>query len=95
MSYLRPAPDPRSHESPALTRGRALGALIREVAESKDISLDALASGAGISASTVGQIMSGSIVCPPRGRLTGIARRLGIPESRLLAAAERDGCEYE
>jgi signal peptide peptidase SppA len=53
-----------------------------------------MASEAGISESTVGQILRGEIACPPLRRLAGFARALNVPVSRLRRAAESDGCEY-
>ncbi len=76
-------------------RGNALGSRIMDTAEDKEIELADLASAVGISLSTMRQILAGTINCPPRRRLTAIARRLGISESSLVTAAERDGCEYE
>ena len=54
-----------------------------------------MANAAGISESTVGQILNGSINCPPRNRLEGFARVLGVSVSSLISAAERDGCNYD
>lgn len=49
---------------------------------------------AGIEPGTVNQILDGSIDCPPRNRLNGFARALGLALSRLIDAAEEDGCDY-
>lgn len=49
---------------------------------------------AGIEPGTVNQILDGSINCPPRNRLNGFARVLGLALSRLIDAAEEDGCDY-
>lgn len=54
-----------------------------------------MAEAAGISASTVQQILDGEINCPPLDRLEGFARVLDSSLERLRSAAERDGCEYE
>jgi len=53
-----------------------------------------MARAAGISASTVGQILGEDVNCPPLNRLEGFAEVLGISMSRLRSAAESDGCEY-
>lgn len=53
-----------------------------------------MADAAGISPSTVNQILTGAIICPPLDRLAGFARALNVPLSRLRSAAESDGCEY-
>jgi HK97 family phage prohead protease len=84
------------------TRGASLGALLSQLIDSKAESgnmtveevEEAAGSAAGISGSTVGQIKSGSIVCPPIRRLEALAKYLGVSVGRLTAAAERDGCDY-
>jgi transcriptional regulator with XRE-family HTH domain len=53
-----------------------------------------IARAAGISSSTVGQILRADINCPPLRRLEGFAEVLNVSMSRLRAAAESDGCEY-
>ncbi len=65
--------------------GKALGDLIRRIMEEKEIPISRLATAAGISASTVGQIIRGEINIPPPNRIEGIARALGVPASRLQA----------
>lgn len=54
-----------------------------------------MARSAGVSSSTVGQILSGDINCPPISRLEGFAEVLGVSLSRLTGAAASDGCEYD
>ena len=54
-----------------------------------------ISSAASISESTVGQILSGTIQCPPTDRLRGFARVLGISLDSIFTAGNRDGCEYE
>jgi hypothetical protein len=54
----------------------------------------AMASAAGISESTVNQILNGGIDCPPRERLSGFAEALSVSLSSLISAAESDGCTY-
>lgn len=54
-----------------------------------------MGSAGGISESTVEQILSESINCPPLRRLRGFARALGISAERIISAAESDGCEYD
>lgn len=78
----------------AYLRGESLGNLIAELAEAAGRTHADLADAAGISESTVGQIVGGSISCPPRGRLEAFARLLDVPVSRLISAAESDGCDY-
>ena len=81
-------------------RGQALAArLERAISASaqdgdRDAVLSAMATAGAISVSTVGQILTGSILCPPLRRLRGFARTLGVPVGELIAAAERDGCKY-
>lgn len=50
---------------------------------------------AGISESTVRQILAGDINCPPLQRLRGFASALQVSLDSLVSAAERDGCEYD
>lgn len=83
-------------------RGEQIGNMLNGVIDDKvsdDMSkgdiIDDVASSAGISASTLGQILNGSIECPPIERLQGIADALGIPISRVVTAAESDGCSYD
>lgn len=56
--------------------------------------IDDMASAAGISESTVGQILSGDVNCPPIDRLEGFASVLNVSMKSLEDAAGRDGCEY-
>ena len=82
-------------------RGKALGSHLNkvidaQVTESKtrtDI-IEAMAAAAGISTSTVNQILSGSINCPPLNRLRGFASALGVSLKSLTDAAKGDGCNY-
>lgn len=53
-----------------------------------------IASASGVGASTIGQILNGSINCPPLRRLRGFVRVLGMSMNSLVSAAERDGCDY-
>lgn len=86
---------------PDKTKGVGLGNLMSDlidglVTDDKgrgDI-MEEIGDAAGISGSTVGQIVSGDIVCPPLDRLEGLARGLGVSMARLVSAAEGDGCEY-
>ena len=78
------------------TKGQALGDLLRELRDERELSNDDLADAAGISVSTIGQILGGTSGCPPVSRLQGLARRLNVNLSRLITAAEADGCDrYE
>jgi ATP-dependent Clp endopeptidase proteolytic subunit ClpP len=56
--------------------------------------IDSMASAAGISSSTVGQILNGSINCPPLDRLEGFAEVLDVSLNQIITAAEGDSCEY-
>ena len=56
--------------------------------------IERLGRSAGISASTVNQILSASIDCPPQSRLAGFARVLPVSLTALINAAEADGCDY-
>ena len=77
-------------------KGQALGDLLRELRDERELSNDDLADAAGISVSTIGQILGGTSDCPPVSRLQGPARRLNVNLSRLITAAEADGCDrYE
>ncbi|MFQ5775853.1 MAG: helix-turn-helix domain-containing protein [Kiloniellaceae bacterium] len=78
-----------------LVKGRRLGALLRRLRDEQELSNEDLARAAGIDVSTMGAILGGDINCPPLRRLRGLARRLDVPVSRLRAAAEADGCDYE
>ena len=62
----------------------ALGDFLKKKANDMDISNEALGNAAGISAGTVGQIMSGNIKRPPNRRLAGFARVLKVSVEMLL-----------
>lgn len=75
-----------------------LNNLIDDLAEDDDERaeiIERMAEAAGISVSTVNQILRGSINCPPLERLRGFARVLDTSVDDLVAAAEGDGCSYE
>ncbi len=77
--------------------GRVLNDLIDERVtdnRSREDIIEEMAEAAGISPSTVRQILSGDINCPPIDRLEGFARVLRVPVKRLTDAAEEDGCDY-
>lgn len=83
-------------------RGESLAAALNDAIDAKatddkprsDV-IDEMASAAGISASTVGNIISGTnINCPPLDRLEGFASSLDVSTQSLITAAERDGCDY-
>ena len=61
-----------------------LGDFLKSEAEKKGLSPEQLGRRAGISASTVTQIMRGEIKRPPDRRLRGFARALGVSFERLL-----------
>lgn len=81
--------------------GSSLAALLNRTIDSKatenksrtDI-IEEIGRAAGISASTVGQILRGEINCPPIRRLEGFSRALDISMGRIRSAAESDGCEF-
>ena len=56
--------------------------------------IESVASAGGIEPGTVNQILRGDIDCPPLDRLEGFAEALGVSMSRIISAAESDGCEY-
>jgi len=79
--------------------GRQLANLLDEAIESlateqnpRGDVIAAMASAAGISESTVGQILDASIECPPLERLQGFAEVLDLSLDRILEAFEGDGC---
>ena len=53
-----------------------------------------MATAAGISESTVENILSGNIDCPPRERLEGFAEVLSASVDDMIREAEGDGCDY-
>ena len=82
--------------------GVQLGNLIVTELESRDLTeeerldlVDRLANEAGISESTMGQIIRGEIECPPFERLQGISEVLSISLESLVSAGEGDGCNYD
>ena len=75
-------------------KGATLGNLLRELRDERELSNEDLANAAGVSTSTMGQILAGSIDCPPIERLEGLADRLNVSRQRLVTAAESDGCDY-
>ena len=77
-----------------MTLADTLNAAIGDDDDRSDI-IESLANEADIEASTVNQILSGEIDCPPMERLEGFARALDISLETLTDAAMEDGCEYE
>lgn len=79
-------------------RGQALAARLERAISAqdgdRDAVLSAMGTAAGIAPATVSQILRADIDCPPLARLRGFARALGVPVGELVAAAERDGCQY-
>lgn len=74
----------------------ALNSKLSQDEETRSSQIKKMASAAGISESTVGQILNGSINCPPKKRLIGFAKALNVSASSLVSAAKRDGCtRYE
>jgi len=77
-------------------KGEGLGDLLRQLRDEKELSNDDLATAAGLSVSSIGGILAGTTNCPKIGQLQALARRLEVNLSRLVAAAEADGCDqYE
>ena len=74
---------------------RVLESALPDEGDDRDRALDRLASAAGISRSTVSQILRAEIDHPPPERLRGFASALGIPYSRLVDAVVRDGADRE
>lgn len=77
-------------------KGEGLGDLLRQLRDEKELSNDDLATAAGLSVSSIGGILAGTTQCPKIGQLQALARLLKVNLSRLVAAAEADGCDqYE
>ena len=74
-------------------KGEALGDLIRELRNERELSNEELADAAGVSVAMIGQMIAGTVDCPPAARLQRLARRLNVNLSRLVTAAESDGCD--
>ena len=88
-----PADNPDASSEP-VTKGQGLGDLLRQLRDEKELTNEDLAAAAGIAVSTVGGILAGTTNCPKVGQLQGMARALGVNLSRLVVAAEEDGCEH-
>lgn len=73
-------------------KGDTLGALIRTLRDEKELTNDDLAEAAGLSVDYIGQILGGTVVCPKASRLESLAEKLGVNLSKLVEAAETDGC---
>ncbi|MEE8263262.1 MAG: hypothetical protein V3R83_12440 [Gammaproteobacteria bacterium] len=76
------------------TLDAAIDRLVDDNTSRTDI-MGRMATAAGISESTVGQILGGDIFCPPLRRLRGFARVLPITMETIQGPAEADGCEYD
>ena len=72
-----------------------LNSIINGMSEQRGTVIGRMAAAAGISVSTVNQILNGSINCPPIRRLNGFARVLKVSSKSLQTSAERDGCNYD
>jgi hypothetical protein len=96
-----------SHEAAAtatptlVAHGESLAAALNRLIDgrvteqrSRAAIIQAMASEADIQPSTVTQILSASITCPPLARLEGFARALDVSVAQLRRAAASDGCEY-
>ena len=90
------APQDKQDQDGEQLKGQALGDLIRSARDEKELSNEDLATAAGLSVAGIGGILAGTTGCPKVAQLQGLARRLGVNLSRLMAAAEEDGCDqYE
>lgn len=82
-----------------MQKGEALGSFLSNAIDNmrgeRSEIVERIANAAGISESTVGQILNGSIICPPINRLRAFATILRISMDSILTAGNRDGCEYE
>ncbi len=70
---------------------RKINSMMTDDKSRSDIISD-IAGSAGISDSTVGQILRGDITCPPTDRLEGFSSALNISMSSINTAATADGC---
>lgn len=85
------------------TRGKALGATLREAIKDKMAKSDmsradvvkGMAEAAKIDVTTVRDIIRGHIQCPPIHRLSAFASYLGVSTDSLVGAAESDSCTYD
>ena len=79
--------------------GARLARVLREAIGDDRERHNRAAAAAGIDPSTLDQIVQQSaefrIDCPPARRLDGFASALGLSATRLRAAAEADGCNYD
>ena len=73
-------------------KGDNLGGLLRTLRDEKELSNEDLAEAAGLSVETLGQMIGGTLKCPKASRLEALAEKLGVNLSRLVQAAELDGC---
>ena len=74
--------------------GVRLGSLLEQLRDEQELTTADLAEAAGVDEDTMQQILDGEINCPPRERLEGLASLLDVTVSRLIDAAEEDGCDY-
>lgn len=74
--------------------GERLGNLLTQLRDDQELTTADLAEAVGVDEDTMQQILDGEINCPPRGQLDGLADLLDVPVSRLIGAAEEDGCDY-
>ena len=86
-------PYPQYIGSTVEARGEALAAVMGDAIGDEDPAriVEDMALSAGVSTSTVRQILAGEISLPPRSRLVEFAEVLGIPARRLFDAAIEDG----
>ena len=77
-------------------RGRFLAEAIEQAIGQSDRAeiIASMAAAAGVSVSTVEQILRGETELPPRERLAGFAEALGIDPALLIEAANQDGADY-
>ena len=86
-------PYPQYIGSTVEARGETLAEVLGDAIGDEDPAriVGNMASSAGVSTSTVRQILAGAISLPPRSRLVEFAEVLGIPARRLFEAAVKDG----
>ena len=89
----------RNMHTAGIELGGVLDSLVDEKAEKDgkdriDVIIE-MANAAGISESTVNQIIQGAIICPPINRLESFAIVLKVPIETLTSAGNKDGCKYD
>ena len=85
-----------------VNKGNSLAAFLNRTLDSKTNTREeraaliaSMGSAAGISSSTVTQILRAEIICPPKRRLEGFAQALKVSLKSIMDAAKNDGCDYD